>query len=184
MPPLELPDFDFALSEARGDLALAELSEIHGAACGLACRAHHSHGDDFLRLLELLQLVSEPPEGLRTVLLELFAATQSQLADDLLRLSIWLPGDEEPLDERTAALAQWCTGFLAGLAGSEGGLGDLSEHAAEALEDLRQIAQAEAGDGVGEDEETAFFEVVEYLRVVTMLLREELRGPESNEAIH
>ena len=63
-------------------------------------------------------------------------------------------------------------------------MGDLSEDAAEALEDLRQIAQAEAGDGVAEDEETAFFEVVEYLRVVTLLLREELRGPESNEAIH
>ncbi len=137
-----------------------------------------------MRLLQFLQLVSEPAEGLRSVLLELFAATQSQLADDLLRLSIWLPGDEEPLEERTAALAQWCTGFLAGLSGSGGGLGNLSEDAAEALEDLRQIAQAESGDGVSEEEETAFFEVVEYLRVVTLLLREELRGPKPDEAIH
>ena len=184
MPPAELPDFDVALSEAAGELAPAELSEIHGAACGLACRQRHSSGEDFLQLLDTLQLVSAPVGGLKSLMLELFEATRSQLADDLLRLSLWLPGDEESLGERTAALGQWCTGFLAGLGGG-GGLENLSGDAMEAMEDLREIAQAEAGGGVSEeDDEEAFAQIVEYLRVVTLLLREELRGPGPNERIH
>ena len=184
MPPAELPDFDLALSEARGDLISPELSEIHGAACGLACREHGASTGDFLQLLDTLQLVKQPVDGFRVILVELFEATRSQLADDLLRLSLWLPGDEESLDERTAALGQWCTGFLAGLGGG-GGLENLSEDAREAMEDLREIAQAEAGGGVSEeDDEEAFVQVVEYLRVVTLLLREELRGPGPDERVH
>ncbi len=185
MPPVELPDFDFALSEARGDLAATELSECHGVACGLVCRQAGSEGDQFLGLLEMLQLLPEVTGGLRQVMLQVHESARSQLADDQLRLTLWLPGDEESLDERTAALGQWCTGFLAGIGSGEGGLGTLSEEAMEALEDLRQIAHAEVGDGVSdEEEEEAFFHVAEYIRVVTMLLREELRGPESGDRIH
>jgi uncharacterized protein YgfB (UPF0149 family) len=184
MPPAELPDFDIALGEAEGELVPAELSEIHGAACGLACRQQQSDSNDFLQLLDTLQLVTEPRDGLRTVLLEMFEATRSQLSDDLLRLSLWLPGDEESLDQRTAALGQWCTGFLAGLGGA-GAMDHVSEDAREAMEDLREIAQAETGGGVSEeDDEDAFMQIVEYLRVVTLLLREELRGPAPTERIH
>jgi hypothetical protein len=185
MPPVELPDFDLALSEAAGDLAPADLSEIHGAACGLICCQNHSDGEDFLKLLDTLQLVNDPRPGFMNIMLQLFTATHAQLADDLLRMGLWLPGDEDSLDQRTAALGQWCTGFLAGLGGVKGGLENLSEDAREALQDLREIAQAETGDGVNEeDEEEAFVQIVEYLRVVTLLLREELRGPEPDERIH
>jgi hypothetical protein len=102
-----------------------------------------------------------------------------------------LPDDEQPLGERTNSLAHWCTGFLAGL-GVGGPMPDLSAEAAEALQDLQQIAMAgflaqadDAADGA-EDEvnETAFFEIVEYVRVVTLILREELRGPGVDDPIH
>lgn len=184
MPPAELPDFDLALAEAGDEFTSPDLSEIHGAACGLACRQHGSNSEDFLQLLDTLQLVSEPGSDYRSLLVELFDATRAQLSDDLLRLTLWLPGDEESLGERTASLGQWCTGFLAGL-GSGGGLEDLSEEAREAMEDLTQIAHAEPGGGVSEeDDEEAFVQIVEYLRVVTLLLREELRGPEPEDRIH
>jgi uncharacterized protein YgfB (UPF0149 family) len=184
MPPEELPDFDQALGMAAGQLDAAELSECHGVACGLLCRRGDSSGDDYLSLLAMLQLLAAPDTALREIMLELYRAAGSQLADQQLRLSLWLPGDEEMLEERTAALGQWCTGFLAGLGSGEGGLGGLSEEAMEALEDLRQIACAEVSGETGEEEEEAFFQVMEYVRVVTMLLREELRGPAPDERIH
>lgn len=184
MSPAALPDFDLALAEAGDEFTPPDLSEMHGAACGLICRQARCEGRDFLQLLDTLQLVMAPDPGLQRVLAELFDATRAQLADDLLRLSLWLPGDEESLDQRTAALGQWCTGFLAGL-GAGGGLENLSEDAREAMEDLREIAQAETGGGVTEeDDEEALTQIVEYLRVVTLLLREELRGPEPEDRIH
>jgi uncharacterized protein YgfB (UPF0149 family) len=185
MPPVPLPDFEHALGLAGGSMDAAELSECHGAACGLLCRQAGADGEDFLRLLALLQLVAGPGVELRGTMLDLHRATGSQLDDEQMRLALWLPGDEEPLEERTRALAQWCTGFLAGLGSGGKGLGELSAEALEALEDMREIARAELGGGVSaEEEEQAFAQIVEYVRVVAMLLREEMRGPEPDDRIH
>lgn len=185
MPVKPLPDFNQSLARTRGEMGMADLAECHGVACGLICVREDSGAADFLDTLDLLQLTSGPGGELRQIMSELFEATFSQLRDDQLRLALWLPGDEESLDERTAALAQWCTGFLAGLGGAGQGLENLSQEAREALDDLQQIARAEVGGGVSdEDEEDAYYQVIEYIRVVTLLLREELRGPEPDDRIH
>jgi hypothetical protein len=99
-----------------------------------------------------------------------------------------LPDDDEPLEERTIALGQWCMGFLAGLA-SGGQFNALSEEASEAIEDLQQIARAELTAAEGgaednEDDEQALAEIIEYVRVVALMMREDFRGPRSNDAIH
>ena len=75
---------------------------------------------------------------------ELLNATKAQLADEDMGFSLWLPNDEEMLEERTMALAQWCSGFLAGL-GSSGdeALKAMSDDANEALKDLQQISTAD-----------------------------------------
>ena len=69
---------------------------------------------------------------------------------------------------------------------------DLSEEAAEALQDLQQIARAglstyaddAAEDAPEEENEQAFCEIVEYVRIATLILREELRGPGKDDQIH
>jgi len=185
MPVTPLPDFNQSLARTRGDMGMADLSECHGVACGLVCVRDGAGAQVFLDTLDLLQLAGDSGADLRELMSELFEATVSQLQDDQLRLALWLPGDEEPLDERAAALAQWCTGFLAGLGGAGQDFENLSEEAREALDDLQQIARAEVGGGVSdEDEEDAYYQVIEYIRVVTLLLREELRGPEPDDLIH
>ena len=78
--------------------------------------------------------------------------------------------------------------ILAGL-GSGGQLDALSEEAREAIGDLQDIARAELsappGDGPeSEEDETAYAEIVEYVRVVALVLREDFRGPQANEVIH
>lgn len=186
MPPLPLPDFELALSLAGESMGPAEMSECHGAACGLVCRRAGSSGEDFMRLIDALQLAPGAVPELRRTLQELHRATGSQVDDEQMRLELWLPGDEEPLEERTAAMARWCTGFLAGLGSGKGrDLGGLSGEAREALEDLGQIARAEPGGAVSaEEDEEAFVQIVEYLRMVVLLFREELRGPGPEERIH
>lgn len=186
MPVPELPDFEQTLQLPGLLLDAAELSEVHGVLCGLLCRQPGSRADSFMRLLATLGLMQNPDPGVGMRMTELYEATAAQLADDQLRLALWLPGDEELLEERTLALGQWCTGFLAGL-GHGNKLSDevLSEDVSEALTDLAQIAQAElSGEEDSEDEESALAEIIEYVRVVTIMMREELSPPQPHESLH
>lgn len=191
MAPDALPDFQHALLLSRGGLNAPELSECHGVLCGMICRGSIGSVNDFLSSLEELQLGTAAGSHLHEVMAEAFHSTQQQLADAELRFHLWLPDDDQPLEERTLALAQWCTGFLAGL-GLGGPLQSMSVEAGEALEDLRQIAGAGFDTGPEkpgaiepeEDDEQAFTEIVEYVRVVTLILREELRGPGADDPIH
>lgn len=181
-----LPDFERTLAIAQGNLETAELAECHGIACGLLCRCPDASLDAFIGLLAMLQLVDKPATGLSLSLEELLNASRTQLADEDMGLSIWLPNDEETLEERTMALAQWCSGFLAGLgSGGDNSLNAMSDEANEALQDLQQISTAEVMDtDESEDDERAFAEIVEYIRVVILLIREDLRGPHAQDLVH
>jgi uncharacterized protein YgfB (UPF0149 family) len=191
MPPDPLPDFRHALLISRGVLDAAELAECHGVLCGMICGESGGTAEDFMRHLATLELAVEGETALHEVMAEAFESTVQQLADEELRFKLWLPDDDQPLDERTRSLAQWCTGFLAGL-GMGGPLQPLSAEAAEALADVQQIARAglsayadEAQEQAQQEEnEQAFVEIVEYVRVVALILREELRGPGADDPIH
>ena len=180
-----LPEFDRALQFSKGNLDSAELSEAHGLLCGLLCRDANTTADDFMGHLNACQLVTEPGDALRSILYEAYEATSRQMDDEEMGFTLWLPGDDEPLEERTLSLAQWCSGFLVGLA-SVGSMETLSEEAREAIEDLQQIARAELSSSgeADEEDENAFVEIVEYVRVVAMMMREDLRGPGLEDAIH
>jgi uncharacterized protein YgfB (UPF0149 family) len=201
-----MPDFHHALLLSRGNLNAAELAECHGVLCGLICRNGAVTHQDYLAQLAALQLVEAPGQALHELLAEAHISTMQQLADMDLGFNLWLPDDDQPLEERTDSLAQWCTGFLAGI-GLGGELPALSSEAVEALEDMRQIARAsypkvvitdadreevmdfasgdEDLDDPGEEsDENAFMEIVEYVRVVTLMLCEEMRGPGADDRIH
>ena len=183
-----LPDFHRAIRISQGNLDAAELAECHGVLCGLLCRESAGTANDYMQHLMALQLVVQPGHALDAILVEAFESTVQQLADEEMGFALWLPDDDESLEERTIALAQWCSGFLAGLA-CGGEFDTLSEEASEAIEDLQQIASAEltasnneAEDN--EDDEEALTEIIEYVRVVTLMMREDFRGPGSDDAIH
>lgn len=211
MSPDPMPDFHHALLLSRGNLNAAELAECHGVLCGLICRNGAVSHQDYLGQLATLQLVENPGQPLKELFADAHISTMQQLADMDLGFNLWLPDDDQPLEERTDALAQWCTGFLAGI-GLGGELPALSEEAVEALNDMRQIARAnypkvaitdadraevmdfaasvmdgddlEAGDEGEESDENAFMEIVEYVRVVTLMMCEEMRGPGAEDRIH
>jgi uncharacterized protein len=186
-----LPDFRNALRMSHGSLEAAELAECHGILCGMLCGENGNTAQDYFAHLASLEFAVESGSSLHETMVEAFDMTVQLLADEELRFSLWLPDDEESLGERTDSLAHWCTGFLAGL-GVGGPLPTLSGEALEALQDVRQIAAAgfldpasdSSNDADNEENEAAFFEIVEYVRMVTLMLREELRGPGVGDPIH
>jgi len=186
MSETRLPDFEHTLAIAQGNLEAHELAECHGVVCGLLCRLPDASVDAYLGLLDMLELVKQSGSGLKMSLEELLNSSRAQLADEDMGFSLWLPGDEEILEERTMALSHWCSGFLAGLGSSgDDSLNTMSEDANEALKDLQQISSADVSDtSESEEDENAFMEIVEYIRVVVLMIREDLRGPDSQDLIH
>ncbi len=183
-----LPDFERSLQLGHGNLDAAELAECHGLLCGLFCCKPSLTAGDYLDHLAAMQLLVEPGQALSAVMVETWENTGKQLNDEELGFELWLPDDDEPLEDRAISLAQWCSGFLAGL-GSACTLEDVSGEAREALSDLVEISRAEVGpeSGMaagGDEEEEAYAEIVEYVRIVALTLREEFRGPGCGDAIH
>jgi yecA family protein len=183
-----LPDFERTIQLSQGNLDAAELAECHGLLCGLLCCGAAQTPGDFLQHLAAMQLLTEPGEAMAAVMVDLWERTGTQIEDEELGFELWLPDDDESLEDRAISLAQWCSGFLAGL-GSGCTLEGLSEDAGEALADLMEISRAEISSQTGqksggEEEEAAYMEIVEYIRVVTLTLCEEFRGPGNDDAIH
>lgn len=109
------------------------------------------------------------------LLADLYQATVAQLATGEFTYTLLLPEDEEDLALRAEALAHWCQGFLLGLQAA--GLDnprDLPEELAEIVRDLVEISQISLGGlQQDEEEERAYTELVEYLRVAVMAFGEE-----------
>lgn len=110
----------------------------------------------------------------RGTLAEAATLWMSQLTEGQLAFGLLTAGDDATLDERTDTLAQWCQGYLVGLA-----MGGIKDHNAlpgdvpEFVNDVLKISQVVA-DGEGNDDENAFYELCEYIRVGVQLVFDEL----------
>jgi yecA family protein len=164
-----------------------DAAECHGYLCGLLCATDTVKGAAWVNQvlagrLELPETEVSPvqtaAEGQdRTLLLMLYKETAGQLEDPEYGFSLLLPDDDLPLAQRVEALSRWCQGLLLGL-----GLGGVQEQSGlpgdshEVLRDLAEISRlghGEAGDS--NEDETAFAEIVEYVRMAVLLVYEEMR---------
>jgi len=96
-----LPDFEHTLAIAQGNLEAPELAECHGVACGLLCCLPGSSLDAYMGVLDVLGLVCDPGAALKMSLEELLTSSREQLADEDMGFVLWLPDDNEILEERT-----------------------------------------------------------------------------------
>jgi uncharacterized protein YgfB (UPF0149 family) len=156
--------------------ATVPAAESHGCLCGALCTAHHYPFDRWLD--EIVPDPEDATEADRRALDLLFADTVSALRGDQMEFEPLLPDDETTLEQRAAALSQWCQGFLYGF-GSGGVLnpGELPPNVEEILRDLTHIGQATVDVAEsGEQEEEAYAEVVEYVRAGVQLIHDELEA--------
>ncbi|MBC8519023.1 MAG: UPF0149 family protein [Gammaproteobacteria bacterium] len=185
------------VSDALRRLSLAmDGAELHGSFCG---RLMSGHAEDEIGWLK--EVVGERDEANLqaredvAMIARMVADVAQQLNGDELQFELFLPEDE-PLDVRTEALAAWCEGFLYGY-----GIASASEDFQESevqqefLKDLMEISRAsfiEGEDDHGDEEdEMDFLQVVEHVRIGTMLLYEGSNSVKSpigslplNETIH
>ncbi|MCF6336871.1 MAG: UPF0149 family protein [Gammaproteobacteria bacterium] len=190
-----LPDYlilDSALHKLDTEIAP---SEVHGTLCGLLCANSNAGVDIWQQALWPSQpggdlLAAEAHE----IFKQTHNITRRQLNDSTCEFQMLLPDDNDSLDARVNALGDWCQGYLIGL--SLGGITDfapLPEDAREITKDLLEIARAGTSYELAgsEEDENAYAELVEYLRVGVLLINEELQptrspsvGVESDETLH
>lgn len=165
-----LPSWDDVDARMRALGAPATASESHGLLCGLLCMGEPGARAAWLEHVFGAAVAPEPLDALHD-------ETLRQLDDAVFEFELLLPGDDADVAERTAAIAEWCSGFVFGVGASRRAQRALPEDTAEFLADVTEIARAGNDDAIAvDDEEAAYAEVVEYLRVGTLLARTECGG--------
>jgi hypothetical protein len=172
--------------ETTGDVPeYFDRSEVHGILCGMLC-VSEVECNAWLR-----QIINELPDGhrlgreTRDTLLDIYRRTVLELADDDFGFFPLLPSDNAPLSERTESLGSWCRGLVFGL-----GLGGFDERRMTAeikefMNDIIAISRVGSDtDQVSEEDERAYAEIVEYIRVGVMLIYRTLRPPVPQSGPH
>jgi uncharacterized protein len=161
-----------ALAQSR---SLTDAAEAHGTLAGALCSARGYRLEDWLA--EIL------PDGRATqdagaTLRDVFHGTRDALDDDELGFQPLLPSDEDPLEARTAALGEWCHGFLYGLgAGALPDLKGMDGEVGEIVRDFTEITKVGVDEQSGEEaNESAYVELLEFVRMGVQILFEELRS--------
>ncbi len=189
---------------------VSEAPENHGILCGLLCARGDIGPEDWIALMvadapvvssddapgtAVIQpsfgsaLGSMPLKPEWTALTELYQETVRDLREPESMLTPLLPDDDEPLGLRAEAVAGWCRGFVYGL--GAGGIEDhtlLPEDIREITTDIIEISRASGETDEGDEDESAFAELVEYLRAGVTLVYETLEaerhGPVSSHTLH
>ncbi len=184
---VELEELLYRIDAAMG------AADAHGALCGLLCARGTVELSEWVD-----HVIGEQEQGNELLhdvvhkLSELHQSTLEMMNDATGDFKLLLMDDDEPLTERVETLAAWCQGFVYGLAA--GGIkegSELPEDTAELLKDMIEISRAghDVDDaGVEEtddnDDEVAYMEIEEYVRMGVLLIYEELQPLQSTQTIH
>lgn len=170
------------IESLRLALAAAEIGqhpvEVHGALVGLICGGVDQQGDLWIKPLFDLMNDGQPlPAPLHQLVCELFQDSITRLVDFEFGFTPLLPEEEEPLSQRVEALSLWTQSFLTGIAIIQPKLNQASDEVREVIKDLAEIAQVEFDVVDDEESETAYVELLEFVRIAAIMCYSEF-GPE------
>ncbi len=178
VPTPATPDHD----QLERLLAACELScsaaEAHGIYCGLLASGSDNPR---ARWLAELEATTEGPDDAdearrerRAALEGLADATDVALAGMEQAFHPLLPADDRPLRARAEAVHAWTRGLIYGLGIANLDQRRLSPDVREVLDDLMEVTRMDLDDlEDNADNEAALTEVLEFLRVAALLIREQ-----------
>jgi uncharacterized protein YgfB (UPF0149 family) len=173
-------DFERVLRDAR---ALPEPAEAHGTLAGALCSSLDYGIMEWLG--DILPDDSPDTEAMKSsVLQNVYNSMVRTLVGNDADFEPLLPDDDAPLSQRADALSLWCQGFLYGLgSGTTSDPAAVSAEAGEIIRDFTEITHVGVEvDEQNEENEIAFAEVVEFVRVGVQLLFVELAPARGVEA--
>lgn len=190
----DIPQLEDLLFEV--DAALGA-TESHGALCGMLCAQGATEASQWmLHVLGEHEDTSKALQQAGKKLIQIHQISVESMNDNDAEFELMLPDDDEPLEMRVEALGMWCQGFVYGLA--VGGIKEdtvLPEDSKELIKDILEISRAgyvvdseaelaAADEEASEEDEVAFMEVSEYVRMGILLIYEELQPLQSSQTVH
>lgn len=161
--------FDELDHELRHHGAGVGLAEIHGMTCALVCRGRR---DSRVEDWSLLVGDAAASTDVQRVLKSLLSVTLKTLESDEFVFEPLLPADDIPISLRIEAVSDWCDGFMQAYLSIEGVRA--SGPASEAVDDIVALAEIVPDDNDAETQKRNLAEVIEYLRVATQLIYDDL----------
>lgn len=170
------PDHDTMEAALRGVDAEIGAAEAHGLLAGMASATAEPEASRWIAQV----LAGTEPRGAAArecleQLTALFRSTLDGLEDSDLAFHLLVPDESASLAHRAEALGAWAHGFIYGL--GVAGIEDesrLPKEVAEIIGHLGEVTQA-VSDGDGEDDESAYTELLEFVRTAALLVREHLQ---------
>ncbi len=164
-------------------------AEAHGLATGMLSLESKIEASIWLSELfdDEITLLDED----KTILAGLFDQTRKLLngEDEGFRFALFLPGDDEPLNEQLEAIRVWCEGFLFGI-GHAHSESTWPGETGEIIKDIVEFTKldSELDDEMSQEEidelEAALIEIQEYLRVAVMLIKDQFMEQTKNTQTH
>lgn len=170
-------DWDEAAASLTSARPWMSPAELHGLLVGSVCADGVGPSDDAW-LQRVWQHAGEDiADGADHGELVAFRVRAlANLEADGFDFDLLLPDEDAPLSERLQALAAWCGGFLSGYGLGAGRIEGLEEDAVTALHDIAAIATVDTDVDDGEQEETDFMQLVEYVRMGVLVVLTAVRA--------
>ena len=178
-------DFDRVQSALERLGASVDAAESHGTLCGLLINNISLTG-------WLAHTLDEMPDSGNVLaaeqlqlLEEVFDHTSEQMNSDELDFELLLPDDSDDFGLRLLGLAGWCQGFLYAL-GVNGAIDEdsLDETTRECLSDLLEISKLSHEEEGSDEAEQQYAEIVEHVRMATLMLNETLNPIKPSSTVH
>lgn len=177
MKQISFPNYE-KLSQTLNESASLKLhpSQGHGLLCGLLCGNPKSN-PSWEEIINNIHDEIQNPKLSQ----ELYEISSQHLAEFSFDFQLLLPSDEDELRNRAEALSVWCQGFLTGLELMHISITNRPKNEmSETINDLIEIAKMNYDDVVSnEEDEMAYVELVEYVRMAVIMIYQELRDNDS-----
>ena len=142
-------------------------SELHGLLTGIVCVTQAPSSEEWVQILETLDVPELNPEALELLTGEAEDVFHALSEDELDYLPL-LPDDEHVLAERVQALADWCAGVVLGFGLASG---HIRKDEMELIEHLQDVAAVEFEDSDNDAEgEESYQELYEFVRLIPVSL--------------
>lgn len=168
----QLPSYAEVITALHGEETPFLAAQVHGYICGLLC-ATKGKVDNAWQNIVLGDIKNR---SARELLQQLFETSFHLISEFSFEFTLLLPSDRVDINLRTEALGAFCQGFLSGLKQYHVAIENREpSDVTDTLNDLIEIAQVNFGDIQSNDEdETAYFELVEYVRLAVLMIFHEM----------
>ena len=158
-------------------------SEVHGVITGLLACGIDIDNKEYLAILSDVFNDGVAFSGeLKQLIIDFYTQVRSTLDDRELQFELFLPDEDESLNDRANALVSWVSGFLLGFGLKQKDYGKLSAEVKEVIRDFTEINQMDTTFDDTEEDRQSFYEVIEYVRISVHLCFAELGKSDNNNS--